>query len=414
MLGTGPTAEYLLLDYARRLARNPAGRRAVVLNLSKLRPDNRHAHHLRIAANTFEGLVKRFDGQIFVLRQGDIVFVCKDANIAAADVDDAVTKMRYLFGDDPLTAHAEEGGQDGFATWFDIGHDVAGFLKFVEGVHAEETKRQKRLSAVTGEKAPEERQPMDAAALADLVAAVGRADLSNVLRRQPVCAIAPGEPPKPIYREIYISIPELRDSIMPKRDITSDPWLFQYLTQVLDMRMLALLRRGDDRALASAYSLNLNVSTLLSPEFQAFDESLRAGARGTIVVELQKVDVFSDLGAYVFARDYVHERGYRICLDGVTGLTLPFVDRERLDLDLVKVFWRPDMAEDRGARAGEFRAALERVGRSRLILARCDSEAAIRFGHQLGLRLFQGRHVDGLLGLGSAPRRPVPRSAAGR
>ena len=70
--------EQLLFEHVERLKRNPAGRRAVVMHLSRLRPDNRGTHQIRIAANTFEALVKQFDGQIFVLQQGDIVFVCKE------------------------------------------------------------------------------------------------------------------------------------------------------------------------------------------------------------------------------------------------------------------------------------------------------------------------------------------------
>ena len=35
------------------------------------------------AANTFEGLVSHFEGQIFLLAQGDIVFICRDADISA-------------------------------------------------------------------------------------------------------------------------------------------------------------------------------------------------------------------------------------------------------------------------------------------------------------------------------------------
>ncbi len=184
-----------------------------------------------------------------------------------------------------------------------------------------------------------------------------------MIRRQPVCAIIPNDAPKAIYREVYVSIPDLRDAVMPKRDIASDRWLFQYLTQTLDRRVLTMLRRGDDSALAHSYSLNLNISTLLSPEFQAFDQSLRPGTRGSIIIEVEKVDIFNDIGAYIFARDYVRERGYRICLDGVTALTLPFIDRDRLGIDLVKVFWSPDLGDPaRPERAAEVKAAIERVG----------------------------------------------------
>lgn len=405
------SVEYLLLDYVKRVARAPAGRRAVIIHLSRLRPDNRRAHHIRIAASTFESLVKQLDGQVFLLQSADIVFVCKDASVGA--IDEAITRLRYLFGDDPLAAELDENDPDRFATWYDLERDQAAFLEFVGALYKQETRRQKRLAALAGASSRDERQPLDAAALAELVNTVARADLSNMLRQQTICALAPEGPPKPIFREIYVSIPDLRDAVMPRRDIAADPWLFQHLTQMLDKRVLSLLRRNDDRVIAYSYSLNLNISTLLSQSFTAFDQSLRTRARGTIVIELQKVDVFADLGAFVFARDYLRERGYRTCIDGVTALTLPFIDRERLGLDLVKLFWSPDMADThRSERLDELRAALERAGKTRVILARCDSEEAVQFGLSVGLRLFQGRHIDRLLNAGllrgaGADRKPT-------
>jgi len=389
------SVEQLLLDSVIRLERSPAGRRAVVMHLSRLRPDNRGAPQIRIAANTFEALIKQFEGQIFVLQQGDIVFLCRDENVIS--VDGAVTKVRYLFGDDPLVSQSEE-SVDGFSTWFDLGADYVGFRDFCERAHRDEGRRRKRITDLVGAGGLNGRQPMDPAGLGELINAIARADLSNVLRRQSVCTINPGEAPKPVFRELYISIADLRDAIMPRRDIASDRWLFQYLTQTLDKRVLSLLRKADDSSLAHSYSLNLNVSTLLSPEFLVFDQSLKSGARGSIVIEVEKLEIFADLGAYIFARDYVRERGYRLCLDGMTRLTLPFVDRARLGLDLVKLFWSPDMAEDAKTDKGhELTAAMERIGKSRLILARCDSEQAIAFGLKAGIKLFQGRIVEKLL-----------------
>lgn len=388
--------EHLLHEFTERLEKHPFGWRAVILNLSRLRPDNRRSQQIRIAANTFEGLVRHFEGQIFLLSQGDIVFICKDADVAS--VDNAVNKVRFLFGDDPLAAAIDDIQSDGFSTWYDLAREYVKFAGFVQQIYLEEQRRQKRLAAIAGDAQRSTRLPMDPQALAELNTTIARADLSNVLRRQAVCAIAPGEQPKAIYREVYVSIPDLRDAVMPKRDIASDRWLFQYLTQTLDKRVLAILRRVDDSSLAHSYSVNLNISTLLSQDFQAFDQSLRSGSRGSIVIEIEKVDIFNDLGAYIFARDYVRERGYRICLDGVNALTLPFIDRERLGLDLVKVFWSPDLGDPaRPERSAEVRAAIERVGKSRVIIARCDTADAVRFGHECGVQLFQGRHIDRML-----------------
>ena len=50
--------EAALLDFVERLRKFTMGRRAVHLRLSRLRPYNRRAHHLRIAATPFDRLVR--------------------------------------------------------------------------------------------------------------------------------------------------------------------------------------------------------------------------------------------------------------------------------------------------------------------------------------------------------------------
>jgi hypothetical protein len=120
---------------------------------------------------------------------------------------------------------------------------------------------------------------------------------------------------------------------------------------------------------------------------------VKAGMRGTIVLELQKVDIFADLGAYLFARDFARERGYRVCIDGLTHSMLPFVDRERLGADLIKLIWDPSLVEEMDMKS----RALKRIGVSRIILCRCDTPTSVEYGHSVGITLFQGRHIDGIL-----------------
>lgn len=92
--------EYRLLDTVDRLNRHRDGRRAVHIHLSRLKSANRRDHHLRIAANSFENLVRAFEGQLYRLSNHDIVFIFRDADPAV--VDQAVVRLRYLFNDDPL------------------------------------------------------------------------------------------------------------------------------------------------------------------------------------------------------------------------------------------------------------------------------------------------------------------------
>jgi EAL domain-containing protein (putative c-di-GMP-specific phosphodiesterase class I) len=391
--------EYLLLDYAQRLERHRQDRRAVHIHLSRLKPQNRREHHIRIAANTFEDLVKQYEGQIFMLSNADLIFVCRGATIE--DIDEAIIKLRYLFSEDPLSA---DGGEDDkFATWYDIEAHYPRFLALAERLYEAEQDRAKRQSLQSAQEEAakmEARRPLNPEQLGKLEAFLRQADLSNVMRRQSVCVVKSGEKPKPIFKELYVAIGELAETVLPEVDLIVNRWLFQHLTQTFDRRVLKMLARGDDSDLHASFSINLNVQTLLSPEFLEFDSSLRMGSRGTIVVELQLVDIFADLAGFVFARDFVREKGYRICLDGITAGTLPFIDRRRLGVDLVKVIWGQDMVAGGGEDdepTSDVTEAIKSIGTSRVIMARCDSPSSIRLGQNLGISMFQGRHIDTIL-----------------
>jgi hypothetical protein len=395
----GPSQEYLLLDYMQRLGRNIDGRMAVHIHLSRLRPQNRQDHHIRIAAATFEGMVQNYEGQIFTLSNSDLFFICKDA--AIEDIDAAIMKVRYLFSEDPLSQGDDEEDLARFCTWYNVTTQHEDLLDLVKQMHRER-ERKNRLAVTqdrTDTRTRSGKKALDPEQLGKLESFLIRADLSNLMRRQPVCAITPTNPnPQPVFRELYISISDLQQTVLPEFDLASNLWLFQHLTQTLDSRMLSMLIRNDDTSIASSFSINLNVQTILSPPFLNFDSSLKAVARGTVVIELQAIDIFGEMGAYMFARDFMRERGYRICLDGLNHLTLQFIDRDRLGLDLLKLIWTPDMADDvSGTRATELKEHVDRCGRARIILSRCDSDEAVRFGQSLGITMYQGRYVDRLL-----------------
>ncbi|MBB4265237.1 EAL domain-containing protein [Roseospira visakhapatnamensis] len=244
------------------------------------------------------------------------------------------------------------------------------------------------------------RRPIDAEVLDRLENGLAQADLSNHVRWQRVCAIVGTAPPRPVFTEIYVSIPELRETIAPRIDLTANRWLFQHFTETLDRRVLAYLNREGVRTSKDGFSVNLNVQTILSDTFLRFEQVLAAGTHGTVVLELRVEDVFSDLDAYVFARDYVRQRGYRLCIDALDPETLGLLDRARLGADLVKLFWTRDLPARMITDDGLALARRLRAGEgSRTVLAHCDSAEAVTLGQDLGITLFQGRSVDDLQGI---------------
>jgi EAL domain-containing protein (putative c-di-GMP-specific phosphodiesterase class I) len=390
--------EARLVDYIERIERRRGGRKAVHVKLSSMRQHDRRDYHLRVAANTFETLVSNYEGDIFRLANHDIVFILREVD--PVQVDEAMTRLAYLFNDDPLTDSSSPDLIADHCDWFDLERDYERFLALANRLYEEAQKRSKRVASLAGA-AGDAKPPVDPHNLGALIDAISSADLTNLMRRQVIYALLSKQPPKSLFQELFISIPDLQQLILPGHNIYANRWLFQYLTETLDRRMLALLLRNDDPAIATSFSLNLNVATVLSQEFLAFDASLKAGARGTIVIELQMIDVYADLSTFAFARDFAHNRGYRLCLDGLTEQTFPFVDRSKLDIDLLKLDWSsfsPDAT--RGPRLDRLRSLVDQAGKARVILCHVDGDEGLKFGQAIGVAMYQGRYIDQM----SSPR----------
>ncbi len=393
-----PSQEHLFLDYVHRLEKHKAGRRAVHIHLSGLRPFNRREHHIRIAANNFETLIKALVGQLFVLKGSDLVFIYKGET--QPHVETAVQQVRFLFSDDPLLEEETDGRS--FATWYRVDSDFDEILHLAQGLVDAEQGRPgeggNRPDARTALKARQDPgKPFTPEMLGRVEAALARADLSNLVRRQSICIVDRNMVPEEVFSELFISIRDLRETLLPGVNLLSNRWLFQHLTETLDKRMLAMLSRTDTITVSGDISFNLNVSTLLSPEFTAFDDQLTAGRRGVMIIEVQVMDIFSDLNAYLFAREFMREKGYRVCLDGLTYHTMSMIDRERVGADLVKLLWHPELVDGGEEMHEEIRAMVGLAGESRVVLCRVDDREAVHFGQSVGITLFQGRYVETLI-----------------
>jgi hypothetical protein len=395
-----PSQEKLLQDYVQRLEKHRAGRGVVLLHLSDLRPVNRREQHMRAATSNFNPLVSSMTGQLFLLKNGDLFFGFK--NEAKPQVETIVQKIRFLFSEDPLVENEGKPGSPPFATWHDAEKDYEGIVKLVQNMADAEQRRQSEVrSRMDARQRLKDKQqqgePLTPDVLARVEEALGRADLSNLVRRQYVCRVDAKLVPEPVFSELFISIKDLRETVLPGVNLTANRWLFNHLTETLDKRVLSMLMKTDALTITGEISFNSNVKTLLSPQFQNFDDNITASRRGAIVIELQKEDIFADLATYMFAREFVQEKGYRVLLDGLTVSTMRMIDRERLGCDMVKLIWHPDLVDGGEETTGFLKSLIKRGGPDRLVLCRCDNREAVDFGRSVGIELFQGRYVETLI-----------------
>ena len=218
--------------------------------------------------------------------------------------------------------------------------------------------------------------------------------IEDLIREQTAVQVSVGGKGKVLFVENYISMFDLQKRVAPDINLFPSTWLFQYLTETIDKRLLLAIQNADFDAMDNAISLNLNITTVMAREFQQFNAIVGDNA-SKVVIEIQLINVFADLGAYFYARDSLRERGYRVLIDGLNPLSLQFFEPGLLDADFVKIGWgREFLADVQDTRLGEMRDVVEHTGSDRVILSRVDSENAVKWGLSLGITRYQGHYID--------------------
>ncbi len=390
--------ESLLLSRLKRVEANPAGVYAVHMYLSKLKASNRQPHFIGIAARTFDTLIESFESTVFTLHNADLILICR--NVPVDDADAAVDKVRALFGEDPLLATEDEAFEDSFTTWYDLSQpeDYSTFVGIANDLAVEAQRSRQQRAQDKAKEDREKGEPLGAMNLAAINQKLQGTRVADLIREQTCLQMGPEGPRGIVFREHFVSMAELKKRIAPDVNLFASPWLFQYLTETLDRRMLAVLANRDIGAMASPVSLNLNVNTILSRDFQNFHKAI-GKASSRVVVEMQVLDIFADMNTYGYARDSLQERGYRVLVDGLSPLALQFFDPGLLQSDFVKIAWGPEFEGDTdSARLAEMREVVTSTGKDSVILARVDSENAIKWGLAMGISRFQGFFIDDMMG----------------
>ena len=399
----GESHEGRFLDDLKALDPAARDKGVIRLHLSRLQPEHRDRVNLRNAESAFDELTRRRSAWLYRLRNSDVMVIFERGETDG--VEHAVLKLLQLWERDTLMQKFKnDARQNRLSSWFDMTKDYDKLLTFAMRQAATGEKSvQKTLPELIAkrelQRANSDRgTPLTPLELGRAEDALARVDLSSFTRRQPVCAFVEDGKPEIIFTEVFVSIADLRGTLMPQTDLTANPWLFQHLTQTLDRRVMVQIARREDRTLLrEGFSINVNVSTVLSDEFLAFDDDF-APSTQDVILEMRLEDMFADPGSFAFARDFVTERGYRICIDGLNLNTFPYADPVRLGVAFSKLAWTPDLGTYTGTTQGqELKEAIRERKRGRTILARCDSEAGVKIGQQLGITLFQGRYIDGLV-----------------
>ncbi len=395
MTSAASSSENLLIGRLKRIEHNASGYFAIQIHLSQLRKANRQPHFIHVATRTFDYLVESNDATLFSMANSDVVLVCR--NIDVDDVDAAVDKARGLFNEDPLTVVDESGFEDNFATWYDLSNseDFAAFFSVIADLSLE-AERLEAEKAVERDKEKAAGEPLASEHLSDINRKLMRIRVADLLQHQTCLLVRSGGAGEVVFREHFVSMGQVRERIAPDKNFFASPWLFQYLTETLDRRILSVLSEWEFDEVEEPISLNLNVSTVLSRDFQAFHKAVGQHTN-KVVIELNIIDVFADTKNYGYARDSLQERGYRVLVDGLDPLSLQFFDVSKFAADFIKIGWNQSLQEDDPKTHLELmKGIISAAGRESVILGRVDTEKAVKWGLGIGVSRFQGFFIDRL------------------
>jgi hypothetical protein len=381
----GDVVEALLREAARH--NGDAGWRVLMFHLSKLQRVHRRDKHLQIAANMLQDLVKQHSGSLFQLPNHDLAVVCK--GIRTTIVDDAISTLKYLFNDDAFARRAVN--ESDFCSSFDLEKEHARFVASLRKPKPQ-APRAPTPTAIPDD-APAPAAATDPAGVAELLTAVRRLDLAPILRRQTAWRMIDGREPQPHSEELFVSIKALREAIGPAFAPANDRQLFAYVTRLLDSFMLKTIS-WEHFSVGAPLSFNINLETLRTAEFEAFDRRRPRGWHGRVMLELQLADVWGDFPAFLEASQHLKRQGYLRCLDGVVFSALRFLNLRRLEIDVVKLSWTDELLKLGDDALRELYQAIAECGAERIILTRCGREEALRIGRLLGIRIFQGWVVN--------------------
>ena len=395
-----------IFEYINKFCTRRGDYKALYLNLRMLQDTPYMQQNKNNMVDVFMPLIRKAMAKTFVLPNNDMLVIFNKK--AQDEIDSCMVRIHFLLQDDAKVRDADNLETAGIAIFYDLAAEEADLAKKVVAACQKTPDRQKeqqerqRFSFFNTSNRHFQRE-LTTDMLAKVQKIISVADFSSFIRRQAICAVIGKSFPQRVFEEVFVSIPDMRDSLLPEVEITANPWLFLALTETLDKRVLEIISRHDDGALIGNFSININVSTILSDDFLRFDDSINGSMRQSIILELQLVDIFSDIRSFILAKTFAQARGYKICIDGITVDKLKYLNRTKLDCDLMKIVWHPSFVdvinEDK-----HFMDYVNKAERAKIILCRIDDANAVEVGNSLGINLYQGRYIQRLLNAASPKR----------
>ena len=371
--------ESFLLGALDRIGRNSFSYGVLYVSVSKLKPKNRPPEFVKILAKLFESVVEAAKGSLYVMSNGDFVILAR--HIAPNLVEEAVKQLREGLASDPILDSQDSSE---FAQVYHFPERFDEFYGYVQEMMNSQT-----------EKAAEEepKRPLESGDVDELLSELNKMDIADIIKRQSVMRMKKHDDFEVIFQEFFVAVKDLAIKFNDGINLTASKWLFMYLSQRLDKKTMSSFAEAELTKWPKKISLNLNLSSLFSKEFDSFLKHLPV-PDCQIIVEVKMMDIFNNNQRYLDARKLLHEKGHLLLLDEMSPRAMKMLDINSIKPDMVKMFWEPLLEYE--PKDIELLGAIEAFGRDNVVLAKVENEKAIKWGTNHGISAFQGPFIDNI------------------
>ncbi|UEM05069.1 hypothetical protein JL101_006425 [Skermanella rosea] len=375
-----------LLKLLQSAKRELQGLRLIHLHLSLLQDKNYgDIHEIKRAVQAIADNSAYL--QMFTLSNDDVLILYK--GIKFSTITEACQKIEKMMLSRTRMTGPNAYRENSLYSIMELSLNFVNVIRFIEGLDKDGGGGDASKAAT--------KEPISLEELAKIERQIGNFDLSPFMLNQPIVDIQAQEENRREYFEVYIAVKSLEDRLSPEFDLTANRWLFNYFTSSLDHAVLKSLNHGVDFIRGHKIGLNLNLSTIMSSAFVKFDERLTMELRGNIVLEINKADLVENIDTYKDVVEFANNRGYSICIDGITPMWVEHMDLEYMACDYAKMFWSNDLLDMGEAALENFSAKIRSQENCRFILGRCSTVTGLLFAQKHGINLVQGRMVDTIL-----------------
>ncbi|MBM3594084.1 MAG: hypothetical protein FJX32_15650 [Alphaproteobacteria bacterium] len=264
------------------------------------------------------------------------------------------------------------------AAVLDIVHDSLGFTT--------------ALGAM-GLQASEGGQP-DGAAIAAAERAMAGVDISTFVRRQRVMWLKPGGAnTRLMWEDLRVKLAEICERLMQSADLALPKAFAERLIGAIDARQISNLARPQELRDMRPIALPLRVESIFSPAFLKLDALIPPSQRQKLLIAFSAGDVLADGGQFILARSFLQARGYPLILEASGPLAVAVLLSLRAGFSYLRLVWSDDFPAIVSGADALMRDTLANPA-EHVLLAGADTPAAIAWGWEAGIRMFQGRLIE--------------------